>query len=119
MRVAAISGAWLYVAAIIWLSLTPSPPQLDVAGGDKLEHFVAYGVLMFWYGMLYRSARARIGWALFCVALGVALEFAQRATGYRTFELGDMAADALGVLAGALAALSLPRDVAAARKETP
>jgi VanZ family protein len=107
MRVAALCGAWLYAAAIVWLSLTPSPPQLDVAGGDKLEHFLAYGVLMFWFGVLYRSVRARIGWALFCVALGVALEFAQGATGYRSFELADMAANALGVLAGAAVAAAL------------
>ncbi|MDH3320315.1 MAG: VanZ family protein [Betaproteobacteria bacterium] len=119
MRIAALALGWLYVAVIVWLSLTPSPPHVDIEGSDKLEHFLAYGVLMFWFGVLYRSARARIGWALFCVALGVALEFAQRATGYRSFELADMAADALGVLAGALAALSLPRAAGAAGKETP
>jgi VanZ family protein len=119
MRIAALCGAWLYAAAIVWLSLTPAPPQVDIANGDKLGHFLAYAALMFWFGALYRSARARIGWALFCLALGVALEFAQRATGYRSFELADMAADALGVLAGALAALSLPRAAPAAEKETP
>jgi len=118
-RRALLVGGWIYAAAIVWLSLTPSPPELNIEGSDKLGHFIAYGVLMFWFGVLYRSARARIGWALFCLALGVALEFAQRATGYRSFELADMAADALGVLAGALAALSLPRAAPAAEKETP
>lgn len=119
MRAMLVAGGWLYAAAIVWLSLTPSPPHVDIANGDKLGHFLAYGVLMFWFGFLYRSARARIGYALFWIAIGVALEFAQRATGYRSFELADMAADAFGVLAGALAALSLPRGVAAGGKETP
>jgi VanZ family protein len=118
MRVMLVAGGWLYAAAIVWLSLTPSPPQVDIANGDKLGHFLAYGVLMFWFGFLYRSARARMGYALLWIAMGVALEFAQRATGYRSFELADMAADMLGVLAGALAALSLPRGAAAGGKET-
>ncbi len=38
------------------------------------------------------------------VALGIALEYAQRATGYRSFEVADMVADALGVAIGWLAA---------------
>jgi VanZ family protein len=96
-------------------------PQLNVEHIDKLEHVVAYGALMFWFAFLYRGARARIGYALLWIAMGVGLEFAQRATGYRSFELADMAADMLGVLAGwaGAAALSLPRGAAAAGKETP
>ncbi len=38
------------------------------------------------------------------VALGIAMEYAQRATGYRTFEVADMIADAFGVAIGWLAA---------------
>jgi len=119
MRAAVHAGGWLLAAAIVWLSLTPAPPHVDIAHGDKLGHFLAYGVLMFWFAALYRGTRARIGYALLWMAMGVALEYAQRATGTRSFEFADMAADALGVLAGALAALSLPRAAAAAEKETP
>jgi len=119
MRAAALAGGWLLAAAIVWLSLAPSPPHLELEGGDKLGHFLAYAGLMFWFGFLYRSARSRIGYALLWIAMGVALEFAQRATGYRSFELADMAAGALGVLAGALAALRLPRAARAAGTETP
>ena len=46
MRPALTAAAWLWAAAIVWLSLTPSPPQVDLAQGDKLGHFAAYGVLM-------------------------------------------------------------------------
>lgn len=115
----AIAGGWLYAAAIVWLSLSPSPPDPGFAYGDKLGHFAAYALLMFWFGYLYRRSQVRIAYALLWIALGVALEFAQAATSYRSFELADMAANTLGVLAGAAAALSLPRDAATTGRETP
>jgi VanZ family protein len=118
MRAAALAGGWLYAAAIVWLSLTPSPPQVDIANGDKLGHLLAYAGLMFWFCWLYRGWKIRSAYAVAWIALGIGLEFAQRATGYRSFELADMAANALGVLAGALAALSLPRAAGAAGTET-
>jgi len=119
MRAAALAGGWLYAAAIVWLSLSPSPPDPGFAYGDKLGHFAAYALLMFWFGYLHRRSQARIAYALLWIAMGVGLEFAQGATGYRSLELGDMAANTLGVLAGAAAALSLPRAAAAGGKETP
>lgn len=118
MRTAALAGGWLLAAAIVWLSLTPSPPHVDIEGGDKLGHFLAYGLLMFWFAALYRGMRARIGYALLWIALGIALEFVQRETGYRSFGLADMVADTLGVLAGAAAALILPRAAGAAETGT-
>ena len=119
MRAAALAGGWLYAAAIVWLSLTPEPvPVPEFAFGDKLQHFLAYALLMFWFSVLYRGRSARLACGAGCIALGIALEFAQGATGYRSLELGDMAANALGVAAGALAALSLPRAAGAAGKET-
>lgn len=119
MRALAVTGGWLLAAAIVWLSLTPSLPRLDLESGDKLGHFLGYAGLMFWFALLYRAARARIGYALLWIAMGVALEFAQQAGGYRSFELADMAANTLGVLAGALAAFSLPRAARAQERETP
>jgi VanZ family protein len=53
------------------------------------------------------------------VALGIALEYAQRATGYRSFEVADMAADALGVAVGWLAAPRLPNFLSWAEKRLP
>jgi VanZ family protein len=118
MRAALLTGGWLYAAALVWLSLSPSPPDPGFAYGDKLEHFGAYALLMFWFGWLYRSRPARLGYAVLWIAMGIGLEFAQGATGYRSFELADMAANALGVAAGALAALSLTRAAAATGTET-
>ncbi|MGH8688521.1 MAG: VanZ family protein [Burkholderiales bacterium] len=100
MRALGVAAGWALVLAIVWGSLTPSPPKIDVAHADKFEHLFAYGALMFWFAWLYRAPRTRLAYAVLWIALGVGLEFAQRATGYRDFEIADMVADALGVLLG-------------------
>jgi VanZ family protein len=106
-RRAGLALGWAGVAGVVYLSLTPSPPQIGVEGGDKIGHFLAYGVLAYWFAQFY-SGRTRAIHALGLVALGVALEFVQRATGYRSFEVADMAADALGVAVGWAAARFVP-----------
>ncbi len=95
------------VAIIIFLSLTPSPPKLDIEQGDKLGHFLAYGTLMFWFCQIYATRSSRIAHALAFAAMGVALEYAQGMTDYRTFEYLDMLANATGVALGwAIASLT-------------
>lgn len=89
---------------VVYFSLTPSPPDLGIDQGDKLGHLAVYAALMWWFAQLHIPLRHRLGFAVGLVALGVGLEFAQRATGYRSFEIADMAADAMGVLLGWLAA---------------
>jgi len=91
---------WILAGTIIWLSLTPAPPHIDVEQGDKLGHFLAYGTLMYWFCLLYKRRATRIAYAILWIAMGVGLEFVQRALGYRTFEVYDMIANALGVLIG-------------------
>jgi VanZ family protein len=107
-RRAGLAIGWAWVAAVIYLSLAPALPSSGVEGGDKIAHFLSYGVMTYWFAQFYFH-RARIFYALGFVAMGVALEFAQRATGYRSFELADMAANALGVAAGWACAALLPR----------
>jgi VanZ family protein len=62
---------------------------------------------MFWFCMLYRGPRTRLVYALGFIAMGIAIEFVQRWTGYRSFEVYDMIADALGVLFGWAVALAV------------
>ena len=94
------------VAAIVWLSLTPSPVRVDVESGDKLGHLAGYGVLMFWFAQLYAR---RMPWAAAFVVMGVVLEFVQGWLGYRSFEILDMLANSAGVLLGWGSALLLKR----------
>jgi len=100
MRRLLVAGGWLLAAAIVVLSLAPQPPDLDVPHGDKLGHIAAYSLLSFWFCWLYPARRSRLAYAAGWIAMGVALEFAQGATGYRHFDPADMAANSLGVLLG-------------------
>jgi VanZ family protein len=55
---------------------------------------------MFWFCLVYRRPRTRLAYALGLIAMGIAIEFIQGWTGYRSFEVYDMVADALGVALG-------------------
>lgn len=108
MRPLALAGGWALILAILWLSLTPAPPKLDVTFGDKIGHFAAYGSVMFWFCKLYVRKPTRVALAAAFVAMGVGIEFIQGATGYRSFELLDMVANTVGVLLGWCAAIFIP-----------
>jgi VanZ family protein len=116
MRGVYVAAGWLVVAAIVWLSLTPAPPQADFQYSDKLDHFVAYGLLMFWFCQLYLKRTTRIAYAAAFMVMGIALEFLQGALGYRTYEVFDMYANALGVLLGWAAALVFPKLLPGSRR---
>lgn len=100
---------WTWAGAIVWLSLTPSPPTVDFAESDKVGHFIAYGVLMFWFSMLYFKRASRAAYAAGFIAMGVGLEFVQGWLGYRTYEVFDMVANTIGVLLGLALALAMSR----------
>jgi VanZ family protein len=91
---------WMLVLMVIYLSLTPYPVQLPVEQGDKVGHVLAYAALMSWFANLYEVPARRMQFAIGFIALGISLEFVQRWTGYRTFEVADMAASATGVAVG-------------------
>ena len=86
---------WGMVAAIVVLSLIPVEVDLG-EGRDKLAHIVAYGSLSFWFGMIFGGRGLQLGIAVAFAAMGVALEFLQGLTDYRTFEIADMVANAVG-----------------------
>jgi glycopeptide antibiotics resistance protein len=100
-----VLGAVLIVAVVV-TSLIPELPDTDIKEGDKLAHLLAYGWLMFWFGMVAATSRARFGWAVALAALGVGLEYAQRMTGYRSFDVLDMVANTAGVGVGWLVAVT-------------
>ncbi len=109
LRPLGLALGWGWAGTIVWLSLAPGLPTIDIEQGDKLGHLLGYGVLMFWFCQLYAAGRTRFVYALGFAALGVALEFTQRALGYRTYEPFDMVANALGVALGWAVALAAGR----------
>ena len=111
MRILGLALGWGWAVAIVWLSVTPAPPQIDVSFGDKIGHFGAYGLLMFWFCLLYPSLRIRLLYAAGFIAMGVGLEFVQGQLGYRTFDVMDMAANTVGVLLGWTAGLVVRKPV--------
>lgn len=98
------------------LSLTPQPPQMHVTWGDKLQHMIAYAALMAWFIQVYsRDRRPRLaGWLL---TLGIAIEFLQWLTPYRSFDVLDMVADALGIGLGWALGTALARAAILSRVE--
>ena len=102
--------AWvLALIVVIAGSLLPgnSLPMLELARlhiNDKIQHLMAYAVLAF-LPAIHEKRKFLLTAALAMVMMGVFLEFGQFAVG-RDFEIGDMAADAVGGLTGA--ALGLP-----------
>lgn len=81
VRIVCVAIGWILAAIIAWLSLTPSPPQIDIEQGDKLGHLAAYGTLMFWFCLLYKRRATRIAYAILWIAMGVGLEFIQSLPG--------------------------------------
>jgi len=109
MRQLYVALGWALVAAIVMVSVIPSPPSINIEEGDKLGHLLAYGGAMLWFSLLYRDWRTRLRYALGFIAMGIALEFVQGWLGYRSFEVLDMLANSAGVLLGLGAALLLRR----------
>ena len=87
------------IATVLTLSLMPIEADLG-ENRDKLWHFLAYGTLMFWFGMLIPARRRQLVIALAFCAMGAGVEFLQDMTPYRSYELADMMANSVGVLIG-------------------
>jgi hypothetical protein len=94
---------WLWVVVVFYLCLMRNPPEpLAFNHADKLEHMLTYCWLMLWFCQLAGLSRLRLALAL--VAMGAGIEVLQGMEGFRDFEYGDMAADAVGVALGWLLA---------------
>ncbi len=106
------------LAAITWVSLEPAdrlPPSPDVS--DKVLHFTAYALL----GAVAALAQRRPRVVLTVVALtgfGLLLEILQGRTSYRSFDLRDLLADALGAAFGALVVAVLVSTFSSTRRRS-
>lgn len=98
------SAAWALVALVVWLSLTPHPPQPPaLLSWDKADHLLAYAALMYWFA---QSFARHWRWPLFLCLLGFALEVLQGLSAVRSFDLFDMVANVLGVMLGLVLAMT-------------
>ncbi len=102
---------WLSIVALIVICLVPLdglPPLPD--NSDKVEHLLGYFVMAASAVQLYRGGlllRAAIG----LVLLGIAIEFAQGMTVYRSADPYDAIFNSIGVLLGMATALTPWRDL--------
>ena len=93
--------AGIAILLLLWvLSLIPQPPTFGVRNEDKLFHAIAYGGTMWWWGQYWPSLRQRFQLAIVFTLMGIAVEFVQGWTGWRTFDTHDMVANGIGVLLG-------------------
>ena len=108
-----LRGAWLAGLGLLVVgSLLPgSSPAVSWLSGvsDKLLHFVAYAALAVVAVAGAADRRVALRSVLIMVALGVLLDYLQRFVPGRGFELGDVAADNVGLLCGASLGLWLVR----------
>jgi VanZ family protein len=90
---------WGMVVVVLVSSLIPLDVDLQ-EGRDKIAHAIAYGSMTFWFAMLFRGRARQLGVALAFAAMGVAVEYLQRMTEYRTFDVADMIANGIGAALG-------------------
>jgi len=90
---------WGMVFSVFVLSLIPLNIDLE-EGRDKVAHFIAYGSMTFWFGLLFKGRARQVAIAIAFAAMGVGIEFLQRMTGYRTFDVADMFANGIGAVIG-------------------
>ncbi|MBT8137053.1 MAG: VanZ family protein [Gammaproteobacteria bacterium] len=90
------------------LGLVPTPPAMP-EGVAWAAHTLQYMVLMLWFGGIY-PARHHLLIATGIVIVGIAIEVAQAASIFRTFDLKDIAANIAGVIAGLLLVQTVLRD---------
>jgi VanZ family protein len=94
------AGGWIWGGLIVVSSLWPGGVPTPVHIWDKLEHAVSYALLILWFTGLYPRGRY-LSLALWCAALGVAMELAQGyLTTSRSMDILDVCANSVGILVG-------------------
>lgn len=93
---------FLLVTLICVASLVQMPKmELELPRyADKWQHVFAYFVAMGWFSQLIACKSKLFKVALTFFAMGVALEFLQGLTGYRSLDRFDVLANSTGILLG-------------------
>ncbi len=85
------------VVAIAYLSLMSHPPApVNFQFADKVEHFLAYALLMIWFVQIFE--RRRHVWVLAALLLfSIIIEMLQGLSGFRSFDFWDIMANFSGM----------------------
>ena len=113
---------FIFIIAVIVLADTGSMPRsiraiYDFPYGDKLGHFILYGLLDFFLTRAFLSSFPSCprSWVTLSVGLTLAVfitaeEFSQKFFPARTFGLVDLSASFFGVVVGGWVAYKIKRD---------
>ena len=111
----------VFIIVVVVLADTGNLPHsiraiYDFPNGDKLGHFILFGLLDFFLTLAFLSSRLpkSRGWVTLSVGLTLALfialeEFSQKFFANRTFDLIDLLASYLGLLVGGWVAYKIKR----------
>ena len=98
---------WKLIAIVALLSMWPERFHVIVSDsgiGGKLEHLIAYLVLMLWFANIYPQRSHRLWLSAGLIVIGVCLEFLQSMIPGRRFLYTDMMYSVVGVLIGLILA---------------
>jgi VanZ family protein len=116
-RIVLARRRWQWLLAVLmllvcYLAFSPMPPPKLSTGWDKLNHVAAFVALSV-SACLGFAAQQRTAWPVLLglLAFGGGIELVQAYVPGRDCEWADLAADAIGIVAGALIALPLLRAV--------
>lgn len=91
---------WLILAAIVYVSLSPVPPEPEFEINDKVLHFAMYFILTTWFAQIYSPGKQLIVYALLFFSIGIALELGQGFIVERSASPLDAFANGAGIAAG-------------------
>ncbi len=96
------------VTTVVFLSLTSNPVDMDLnlPYEDKIFHALAYFTLMTWFAQIYHDKFQRNMIAVVFIFMGCMFEYLQGFDPNRYVELGDIAANVVGVALGFSIALT-------------
>ncbi len=92
------------LASILYLAITPVPPEITLSVSDKANHLLAFYTLAVLTDQALPQTRF-ISWpALWLLGYGLCIEFLQYFLPWREFSLLDLLTDAIGLALYAISA---------------
>lgn len=100
------------LVVIMWLALIPVEGAGGFPGQDKLIHFLTFSILFVLGVRAFPRSASRVWLCCGLFLYGVAMEWLQGQTTYRSMEAWDLVADGLGIALGYLLVTVYPKRIA-------